>query len=251
MPETWLKTPWDILDYIGQEISNLSYFNATGEHDLSLVWSHWACKIYPQLFCQICLTYKKDVTFFIRILQSQLFGWLAPDVTQLVLESSDHYELSYFWRCLCGPLDRLLPNINRLECCGLQAYFQASSSLTAMWPWLQRYSSALQRLLSIKLSGYRFHFFTTLLRQLAAYLKSVEANNISWREPCNIQHFPRCKWMFHSIRNIYMKNCTEYWPFVWIAIASGLWNEVKLEGQFALYKAESSMLCGAQLIKSL
>lgn len=156
------------------------------------------------------------------------------------------------WRCLRGPLSGLLLNIAGLECRGLQAYFQASNCRSAMWPAsLRTYPDALHRLSTVSLSGYRFHSFSVLLRQLAALplLESLEIDNVSWTEPCDPRYLPRCKWAFPEMRSVYAHNCTDYWPFAWIMIVSSLSDDLHrcvLEGV-----AENVMLCVAQLVSSL
>ena len=94
---------------------------------------------------------------------------IGKAISELVLGSSDRRELTHFWHSLRGPLKGILPNIRRLECCGLQAYFQTDECPSAMWPRLQGYPHALQRLVTMRLSGYRFHSFTTLQHEVVAF----------------------------------------------------------------------------------
>ncbi|GJF00740.1 hypothetical protein PsYK624_170400 [Phanerochaete sordida] len=120
-----------------------------------------------------------------------------------------------------------------------------------MWPQLHGYPPALQRLATIRLSGYRFYSFSVLLRQLAAlhYLEAVELDNITWTVPCNSADVPRRKWTFRELTGIFASTCTEYWPFLWIALASCFWEDA--DEAFPLERAEASMLCGGQLIQAL
>lgn len=226
-PEIWsiIRDHFDALVEDPAQRVDLAFLSA-----LSYSSQAWSRQWRAKLFRSLILRRPDDLHFLRTILCSNLSGWLANAIESLTITSAASPRLLTSISGFLSSLKALRFTTDERLIFGrtYEASSRARPTVRLQQPTLRYFhleyrlgTYGLCSLVELKLSDYRFPYFTSLLRFISALpkLESLGLTRVFYSSTINTGHLPSLNAEFASIRHIYAKDCLPCWPLVWIIAA--------------------------------